>query len=154
MRFQQQQLLTAVLARLANDSSQLPTWSLEQIKLTGLATGLTALADHLELFDRTEPEVAAYLDDQRAEVAQRVQQFRELSPVVLGALLDASIPAVLVKGAALLVNTWGVPETRPMADIDVVIDPRYRAQASAALVRAGLRPPVHQPLRGHVFGLG
>jgi hypothetical protein len=59
---------------------------------------------------------------------------------VMNALHAGAVPAVAVKGAALLQGVWGVDGTRPMADIDIIVPAVLRAQAAAVLVEAGLRP--------------
>jgi hypothetical protein len=107
------------------------------VQAAGLATGLTALAGQLGLFASAAPDVVAYVDEQRSEVARRVARFRDLTPRVVDVLNEAAIPVVAVKGAALLVDVWGHPECRPMADIDLVIEPHLRAQATAVMARAG-----------------
>lgn len=112
-------------------------WPLADVQGAGLATGLTALAGRLGLFDDASPEVRAFVSEQRAQVASRVDRFRRLTPQVLSALGDAAIPAVAVKGARLIDGVWPWPECRPMSDIDLLVPPRYRAQASAVLARSG-----------------
>jgi hypothetical protein len=69
-----------------------------------------------------------------------VQQFSDLLPSVMDTSQAAAIPAVAVKGAALIQGVWASSGTRPMADIDIVVPQAQRAQASAALVGADLRP--------------
>lgn len=110
------------------------------MQLAGLATGLTSLAGHLGLFDTASPEVVAFAAEQREQVTQRVRQFTELLPTLMDTLHAASVPAVAVKGAALLKDVWGSDGTRPMADIDLIVPAVQRAQAVAALVGLGLRP--------------
>lgn len=137
MRHRQLQLLQAVLARLRDEPAVLPAWSLAEVQLTGLASGLTALAGELGLFDPSADDVTEYVRKQRAQVAQRVDRFRALAPAVLGVLNDAAIPAVAVKGAALIDGVWSHDSCRPMADIDLVVAPHLRAQAAAVMAREG-----------------
>lgn len=92
LRHRQLQLLQAVLARLRDEPAVLPAWSLAEVQLTGLASGLTALAGELGLFDPSADDVTEYVRKQRAQVAQRVDRFRALAPAVLGVLNDAAIP--------------------------------------------------------------
>jgi hypothetical protein len=113
--------------------------------MAGLATGLTALAATLGAFARRDDQVAAHLDDQRAQVAARAARFAELTPRVLAALAAAAVTAVPVKGAVLGGSTgdaavWSHPDTRPMSDIDLLVPVHQRAQAAAVLVRAGCAP--------------
>ena len=57
------------------------------------------------------------------------------------ALRAASVPALLLKGEAVVALTHGDPSRRPMADIDLLVAPSMRAEASRALDAAGfLRP--------------
>ncbi len=122
----------------------LPAWSLDDVQRVGLATGLTALAGSLGLFDDAAPDVRAYVDEQRGQVQARAARFTSLTPQVLDALAAAEIPAVPVKGAVLGGSSgdpavWPQPRTRPMSDIDLLVQPHHRAQAAAALTRAGCR---------------
>lgn len=71
LRHRQLQLLQAVLAQLRDEPAVLPAWSLAEVQLTGLASGLTALAGELGLFDRSGDNVTEYVREQRAQVAQR-----------------------------------------------------------------------------------
>lgn len=133
-----------MLARLSDASVQvsveLTRWSLAEMQATGVATGLTALAGELGIFDDADDEMVAYVAEQREQVRQRVQLFGDLLPSVMDALQRTAIPAVAVKGAALIQGVWASAGTRPMADIDIVVPLAQRAQAAAALVGAGLRP--------------
>ena len=115
----------------------LPDWSSAEVQFAGLATGLTALGASLGLFDTCDDEVRAYGAEQQAQVAARVERFRTLTPLVLAALTEAAIPVVAVKGAALIEGVWGRPECRPMADIDLIVDPHLRAQAAATMALHG-----------------
>ncbi len=125
----------------------MPALAANELQFAGLATGLTALAAHLTQDGAsagvTDPVVVAWLVDQRREVAARVARFDELVPQVRGALAAAGVPAVPVKGAELAASAtpvWSLPSARPMADVDLVVPRRYRAQAAATMVTNGLRP--------------
>ncbi len=131
-----------MLARLLGRDSALPEWQLATVQQVGLATGLTALAGSLGLFESAAADVVAYVQEQQGQVQARADRFAALTPKVLGALAGADICAVPVKGAVLGGSaggtaTWPSPQTRPMSDIDVLVPARYRAQAGAALARAG-----------------
>lgn len=117
-------------------------WSLTDVQRAGVATGLTALADSLGAFDGADAEVVAYVLDQRREVAERHQRFALLAPRVIEALATAGVTAVPVKGAVLCGHdgsrpVWPAPATRPMSDIDLLVPPRQRTMAGAALEAAG-----------------
>lgn len=108
----------------------------------GLATGLTALAGSLGVFDGAAPAVRSYVDEQQMEVAARVDRFRGGGARVEALLVAADLMAVPVKGAVLAGvlgddAVWPAPDTRPMSDLDFVVAPRHRAQCGAVLTRAG-----------------
>jgi hypothetical protein len=54
-------------------------------------------------------------------------------------LARAGVPAVVVKGGALIDDVWGVPDARPMADVDLVVPAWRRAETAALLDAAGYR---------------
>lgn len=64
---------------------------------------------------------------------------RRLLERVLPALAAADCRALLLKGAALGRWLYAAPELRPSSDIDLLVDPRRRLDAHAALTAAGLR---------------
>ncbi|MFZ4720663.1 MAG: nucleotidyltransferase family protein [Ilumatobacteraceae bacterium] len=134
--------MDAVVARLRGGDASIAEWPLDEVQRNGLATGLTALAASVGVFDDASAEVRAYVDEQRGQVAARAERFRRLTPQVLGALAAADVPVVPVKGAILGGSSgdpavWPHPELRPMSDIDLLVPPRHRAAAAAVLVRAG-----------------
>jgi Uncharacterised nucleotidyltransferase len=142
MRAQQLHVLQTVVARVRDGHGETISWPLAEVQLAGLATGLTALADTMHVFDDSDPVVASYLADQVAEVARRAERFHAVTPKVLSALADADVPALPVKGAVLGGSAgdpacWPMPLTRPMSDIDLLVPSQQRAQAAAVLVRAG-----------------
>ncbi|MBI4932341.1 MAG: nucleotidyltransferase family protein [Actinobacteria bacterium] len=142
MRDRQLQVVDAVLARVQGRTSKPLAWSLPDVQLAGLATGLTALAATSDVFAADAPEVRDYLVDQQRQVAGRVERFREVTPRVLAALASADLVAVPVKGAVLTGAAgddpvWPQPATRPMSDIDLLVAPHQRAQAAAVLARGG-----------------
>ena len=141
MRDHQRQLVTAVLAELRGQRAEPLAMTLEEFQLAGLATGLTALLGELDtntaLPGAEDASIRRHIDEQRDQVRRRVERFRTLQERVIEALAGADVPAVFVKGAELIDGVWPYPETRPMADLDVVVHPHLRAQAGAALVAAG-----------------
>ena len=129
-------LLRFVLDRARGIESPAPQMSLEQLQQAGFATGLTALTAELAVADFA-PELQPYLQQQRAQVAARVERFGPIIGRVLVALAGVDVPATPVKGAELINGIWPFPSARPMSDVDVVVPPGLRAQATAALVAAG-----------------
>jgi hypothetical protein len=139
LRRQQGELLRSVLERLHGRAAPLPSWSLDEHRMAGLATGLTALVAHLTAGEPLESSLRAHLDEQAHQVATRIGRFQALIPEVAATLVHADVPAVFVKGAALLDGVWGIAGARPMADIDLVVPAHLRAVAGAALETAGHR---------------
>ncbi len=137
-------MLTAVAQRLRDRAASPLQWPLADAQRAGVATGLTALAASLGLFDGADADVAAYAAEQRAEVAARHRRFAAAVPDVLRVLAEADVMVVPVKGAVLCGHSgaepvWPDPSTRPMSDMDLLVPPRQRAQAGAALEAAGWR---------------
>jgi len=141
MRDHQRQLVTAVLDELRGQRAEPLAMTLDEFSLAGLATGLTALLGELgtsaSLPGAQNVSIRRHIDEQRDQVRRRVERFEQLKERVIEALADADVPAVFVKGAELIDGVWPHPLTRPMADLDVVVPSRLRAQAGAALVAAG-----------------
>ena len=59
---------------------------------------------------------------------------------VVGALLAAEVPALLLKGAALVETVYPDPAQREMLDLDILVAPEQIARASLALAPLGYRP--------------
>jgi hypothetical protein len=59
---------------------------------------------------------------------------------VLGALLAADVPALLLKGGALVETVYPDPAQREMLDIDILVPAEQLDQATAALAPLGYRP--------------
>ena len=145
LRSRQLELVQAVVARVRGvdpSRSSPASWTLPDVQLSGLATGLTALATVVGVFEDAPPDVQTHLREQCRQVAARHHRFAALTPAVLAALADADIVAVPVKGAVLGGSAggapaWPDPATRPMSDIDLLVPARHRAQAAAVLERSG-----------------
>lgn len=118
--------------------------SLTELQQTGFATGLTALASELAVRDFAG-ELQPYLQQQRDQVAARVERFRPVIARVLSALAEVDVPATPVKGAELVNGVWPYPSARPMSDVDVIVPAEVRAQAGAALAAAGFAFDVSAP---------
>jgi len=72
--------------------------------------------------------------------------FAATAPAVK-ALERASIPTLLLKGAALALTVYPSPGRRPMADVDVLVPERLAAPARRVLAEAGWRPHPQEPER-------
>lgn len=92
----------------------------------------------LLLADRLWREVFA--DELRDAAAIDALRTRELR-VVLAALADARVDAVVLKGAALAHTHYPRPELRPRADTDLLIPENARDPVASALSRLGYRRP-------------
>ena len=127
-RAQQLVLVDAVVAACRGAVPQpLPSWPLADVQRVGLATGLTALAGRLGLFDAADDDVRAYVAEQQTEVAARAARFVDLTPRILAAFAAADVPVVPVKGVLLGGSAgdgavWTHPDTRPMSDIDLLVE--------------------------------
>jgi hypothetical protein len=93
----------------------------------GLPAELRAVVEH------------AYRDAQ----VRFVRLERELAAVV-GALADAGVPVMVLKGYALARAYYASPAHRPMVDLDLAVPPERHAEAAALLARRGLRPKVER----------
>jgi Uncharacterised nucleotidyltransferase len=142
LRDDQDRLLRWVLTQLHGGASAVPLPDLpgERFREAGLWSGLTALIATLA-HERTVDlplDWLPFAEEQRREVARRQERFAALLPRVLVALHDAEVRAIPVKGAAFMAGDWPHAPARPMADIDILIDPAQRLAASVALRRLGL----------------
>ena len=79
-----------------------------------------------------------------------------LQRVVMDALADAGIGAVVLKGAPLAVDAFGDVTARSNRDVDVLVDPPHVRAATHALESAGLRWSgwAHPALAGTTFEAG
>ena len=91
---------------------------------------------------------AAAAEDPVAERLRRISRFTWLRTQMLlsrtvpalGALGDAGIEVVLIKGAAVLQNTGLSPALRPMDDLDVLVPIDATLEAIAVVEEQGMRP--------------
>ncbi len=67
------------------------------------------------------------------------------------ALEAASVPAIVMKGAALCATVYGWAGPRPMSDLDLLVRPAHRARAVQALLDLGYRRPRAEPRAGATF---
>ncbi|MCI0432549.1 MAG: nucleotidyltransferase family protein [Gemmatimonadetes bacterium] len=84
-----------------------------------------------------EPGVAALLADHLDHGRRRARLMREATVAAVSLLADAGIRVVLVKSAHTAAVYFADPDTRPAADIDLVVDASALEPAEAALARAG-----------------
>lgn len=81
----------------------------------------------------------------RAERQTRAEYLLRLSLIerLDGVLSDAGVRGLLVKGAALAASVYPRPWLREMGDVDLLVEPRWKALALAAMSRGGfeLVPP-------------
>ncbi|MFI5180922.1 MAG: nucleotidyltransferase family protein [Thermoanaerobaculia bacterium] len=82
----------------------------------------------------------------RESWARNQYLFAATAPAV-EALERASIPTLLLKGAALALTVYPSPGLRPMADVDVLVPERLAAPARRVLAEAGWRPNPREPER-------
>lgn len=142
LRADQDRLLRWVLTHFTGDASSAPLPDLpgERFREAGLWSGLTALIATMaqERAVDLPSDWRSFAEDQRGEVARRQERFAALLPRVLVALHDAEVRAIPVKGAVFMAGGWFHASARPMADLDILVDPAQRLVASVALRRIGL----------------
>lgn len=79
-------------------------------------------------------------EDSRTTAVRALASLRPLAEV-MDALAAQRIPALLWKGPALAVEAWGDVGTRASVDLDIVVRPRDRLRARAAVGALGWREP-------------
>lgn len=62
---------------------------------------------------------------------------------VVAALVDASLPVLMLKGAAMALSYYGTQALRPMNDVDICVDESDLQRAMAILAAAGWQPTQH-----------
>jgi len=119
---------------------------------------LAGLARHEELEPllyaalREQPWAPApLLDDLRSATMRNASRntllLAELE-AVLAALAAASIPALVLKGAALVYRVYGNIALRPMVDLDLLLPRADLPAALDLLAAAGYHPPQAEPAAG------
>ena len=115
------------------------------------------LKAHLEAAgaDRAMPDfVSAYMANWSAlSAARTIAQFRELGALIQ-AFDEAGIDHYLMKGAAIAALAYPDPLTRPMQDLDIMIQPGDAWRAQKLVYRLGYRHGVFWPRTGrfhHMF---
>ena len=119
-----------------------PALPIARFAAAGLGTGLTAAigALHEARGVASPSEWSELLTEQRSAVAARHRRFAAAVPAVLGALAEAGVDAVPVKGLVLADEHWPMTEARPVADVDLLVPVERRARAARALADAGFAP--------------
>lgn len=106
-------------------------------RLATLVVHALARAPTLTAVVESDPAFAAALRDEARRAAEQGLAAIAVLRAVEAALSAADVPWILWKGPALSVQLWGEPVARAFGDLDVVVAPAQRAQARAALERAG-----------------
>ena len=122
---------------------------LQPLLIRGLRSmNATALEQH--------PELKRYLGQQNRyarESFQRLQALAQLS----GAMEEAGIRMISMKGPLLAMELYGDPSLRTSRDLDVVVPEEELDRAGEILVRLGYKPeenPFHKtPLRRKFYGI-
>jgi hypothetical protein len=99
-----------------------------------------ALFCHLQSRPGAPPAVLSALERAYLANAARSMFIRASTDRALTALADAGIPAMLLKGAALVETVYADPARREMLDIDLLVPDDRLAAANAALAPLGYRP--------------
>jgi hypothetical protein len=101
---------------------------------------LHAHAEELALAPRFGDEVVAWLSEAHAEVVRRVAVQVLEARRVLEALDDHGVPALLLKGPALAVQSAGSSAARGFGDIDLFVPPESAEPAFGVLKEHGWEP--------------
>jgi hypothetical protein len=105
-----------------------------------------ALFCHLRSDPDAPPAVLSALERAYLANAARSLFIRAATGRVIDALAAADVPALLLKGAALIATVYADPAQREMLDIDVLVPGDRIAAATSALAELGYRPaPVSEP---------
>lgn len=98
------------------------------------------LYGHLAGHDAVPEWVMGVLEETYLRQMARAALVTRTLTVALGALAEARIPAMLLKGAALVETVYEDPATRDMGDVDVLVPARELTAAAEALAAAGFHP--------------
>lgn len=111
----------------------------EAVGIAAFTLGMGPLLGHwiaagaLEAEPRTAAVLALHLEHGRA----RAEKLDRVLDASLAALASAGAAATVIKGMHTARALLPHPATRPMTDVDLVIDPRHVPAAEAALAAAG-----------------
>lgn len=133
--------LLQLAALIAGDDAAWGAWSEDPGRLVSAATAhgvLPLIADRaIQAGAGCPREVRAALQDEARRIAAvdlvREQELR----VVVAALHDAGVEALLMKGADLAYSRYARPDLRARLDSDLLVRPAHRDVAAATLVSLG-----------------
>ncbi|MEA9556448.1 nucleotidyltransferase family protein [Xanthomonas nasturtii] len=148
---------------LAQPGDNAPQWDRLQWQLAAAAAaahGVSPLLQRRSLWQNAE--WTAFLSEQRSHVEDRHRRIALLLTQIDAAARSAGIALVGLKGSALHRLGVYLPGDRPMADIDLLVQPEDAAAAAALLCELGYvasfeqwKHQVFKPLHGDaVAGLG
>jgi hypothetical protein len=95
---------------------------------------------HLEQQGDVPAAVRSALERAYLAASARSLFIAEAQERVLGALLAADVPPLLLKGGALIETVYPDPAQREMLDIDILVPVEALSRATAALAPLGYRP--------------
>lgn len=87
-----------------------------------------------------DPGIGAMFDLHYRHNALRMEGMASRATVLVDRLAERGIRAIVLKGMDTAWSVFADPATRPVSDIDLVIDPADRALAGAVLCELGYRP--------------
>ena len=94
------------------------------------------------------PEVEAALEEAYYGLARQNSLLLHELERIVGALAEAGVPVLLLKGAALAETAYGNAALRPMDDLDVLVPRPQVGAAQAALTGLGYRMVTTEPWPG------
>ncbi len=144
---------TERLAReLAQPGSAPPEWSAFEwrtARAVAVMHGVSGLLATTLLW-RGPDSWAEFLSEQREHVACRQLRLAELRGSLAERCRHEGIPVQALKGSALALEGLYEPGERPMADVDLLTEPRHAAGAATILESLGLRES-HRTFKHRVF---
>lgn len=84
-----------------------------------------------------EPNIAAMLSDHLSHNRQRMETLLRETSAAVERLAAARIGSVIIKGMHTAFDYFPAPETRPVTDVDIVVQPQDLADAEAVFQAAG-----------------
>jgi len=140
----QHRLLLEAVTGAPPDSASRATWRKADWDLALDLAAWHRLAPVLyaHLLDRSAcpPDVLAVLERAYLDNAARNLRLSESVREISAALAAAAIPAILLKGAALIESVYPDPALREMVDLDLLVATEQLDAAGDALAAVGLRP--------------
>ena len=118
-----------------------PAWSGFEWSVARSAVAMLGIAGVLasRLHWQRPRQFMEFVHQQRGHIARNQQRIRELLAHLDRALRQVGLPAVGLKGSAILALELHAPGVRPMADVDLLAHPEHAGGISRAIESCGYR---------------